>query len=52
MRVALALLFCLIVHGSQSKLADLVMLHEAAERDGAVCLDGSSPGFYYRKGQY
>lgn len=28
----------------------LKMLHAAAARDGAVCLDGTAPGYYIRPG--
>ena len=28
----------------------LEMLHDAAQKDGAVCLDGTSPGYYIRPG--
>lgn len=28
----------------------LQMLHDAAAQDGAVCLDGTSPGYYIRRG--
>ena len=28
----------------------LVLLHDAAQRSGAVCLDGSPGGYYFQKG--
>ena len=33
-----------------AKEANLVLLKDAV-KDGAVCLDGSPPGYYYRKGE-
>ena len=37
---------------TQGKLSELILLPEAARKDGAVCLDGSPPGFFYREGMH
>jgi hypothetical protein len=31
-------------------VSELVLMTEAAQRDGAVCLDGSPGGYYFREG--
>jgi len=52
MQMKLGVLFLLLLGFcvTQAKVLDLILLPEAARKDGAVCLDGSPPGIYYREG--
>ena len=50
MSIAAILLFLslsLLPYDTESKEADLVLITDPGE---AVCLDGSPPGYYFRKG--